>query len=98
MEICFHGIEYTLLWIALISFPIAFAQVLVNSIFHALEEFKHYNTLLILQPSILTLLILFLFMAGFKDLNLVGSQFISVLVTFFDINGLHKTFYRKSAI
>ena len=79
----FPGIEYTLLWIALISFPIGLAQVLVNSIFHALEEFKHYNILLILQPSILTLLILFLFMAGFKDLiYLVGSQFISVLVTF----------------
>ena len=79
----FPGIEYTLLWIALISFPISLAQVLVNSIFHALEEFKHYNILLILQPSILTLLILFLFVAGFKDLiYLVGSQFISVLVTF----------------
>ena len=81
-DVLFPGIDYNLLWIALLSFPLGLVQTIINSLFHALEKFRLYNILLILPPVTLVTSVLFLFSVQETEIKyLVGSQFISYIIT-----------------
>ena len=81
-DVLFPGIDYNLLWIALLSFPLGLVQTIINSLFHALEKFRLYNILLILPPFTLVASVLFLFSVQETEIKyLVGSQFISYIIT-----------------
>ena len=78
----FPSIDYYLLWIALFSFPLGLIQNTINSLIHALEKFRLYNTLLIFTPISLTIAILILILLKETEIKyLVGSQIISHIVT-----------------
>ena len=78
----FPSIDHYLLWIALFSFPLGLIQNTINSLIHALEKFRLYNTLLIFTPISLTIAILILILLKETEIKyLVGSQIISHIVT-----------------
>ena len=81
-DVLFPNIDYNLLWIALLSFPLGLIQTIINSLFHALEKFRLYNILLILPSITLVVSILFLNLIQKTEIQyLIGSQFISSIFT-----------------
>lgn len=55
----FSGVRPTLLWLALLTYPITLLLFFVSGIFQGLQKFRQYNTLLIIQP-VLTLYFIFI--------------------------------------
>ena len=81
-DVLFPGIDYNLLWIALLCFPLGLIQTIVNSLFHALEKFRLYNILLILPPVTLVASLLCLISVEETEIKyLVGSQLFSSIIT-----------------
>ena len=81
-DVLFPGIDYNLLWIALLCFPLGLIQTIVNSLFHALEKFRLYNILLILPPVTLVASLLYLISVEETEIKyLVGSQLFSSIIT-----------------
>ena len=81
-DVLFPGIDYNLLWIALLCFPLGLIQTIINSLFHALEKFRLYNILLILPPVTLVASLLCLISVEETEIKyLVGSQLFSSIIT-----------------
>ena len=81
-DVLFPGIDYNLLWIALLCFPLGLIQTIINSLFHALEKFRLYNILLILPPVTLVASLLYLISVEETEIKyLVGSQLFSSIIT-----------------
>lgn len=55
-ESWFPGVSKSLLWVALLIFPVSLLLSFVSSLFQGLQRFGHFNLVLLLQP-LLTLLI-----------------------------------------
>ena len=75
----FPGVEYFVLWLALLAFPISFLNVLLHSIFQGLERFQAYNVIAIAQPLALLFLVGSLAIMGNREIAvLVGAQLASL--------------------
>jgi O-antigen/teichoic acid export membrane protein len=70
-EALFEGVEISLLYMVLFSIPFIFLKEFLQTIFHGLQDFKSYNTLMIInQFAILGFISLFIIVL---DYGLVGA-------------------------
>lgn len=82
----FPGVPSYLLWLGILVFPVMLLQILVNSFFQGLQEFKKFNVTAIVAP-ISTLLLAFL-LVGIMNKGVLGAissfifgNFITLLVS-----------------
>ncbi len=77
-EELFPGVEPRILWFALAIFPLGLVNGYLHSVFQGLQQFRPYNMLAILQPTILLCMILAITALGYRELAyLVGAQFVA---------------------
>jgi O-antigen/teichoic acid export membrane protein len=77
----FPGVNPTLLWLALPTYPLTLLSGFFTSIFLGLQEFRTYNKILILQPIVLLLSLCLILLSGHKEMELlIGVQLITYLV------------------
>ncbi|MCB2262717.1 MAG: flippase [Candidatus Thiosymbion ectosymbiont of Robbea hypermnestra] len=78
----FPGVEPTLLWLALPTFPILLLNGFLTSIFQGLQQFRIYNLILILQPICFLGALGLLALSGYGELALLITLYIlSNLIT-----------------
>jgi O-antigen/teichoic acid export membrane protein len=84
----FPGVPSYLLWIGIVAYPIALFQQLLGSFFQGLQDFKKYNSVLLVPPGLTLLLaivlVVFLEMGVWGALiSFIVGHFLGLLVTFF---------------
>lgn len=78
----FSGVSTNLLWFSLFFFPLVLITGMISSFFQALQEFKRFNVVLLLQPLLNLILIVVLIVFNVENIYLVFScYFISLIVT-----------------
>lgn len=75
-ELFFPSIEQSLLFISIIIFPITLLSGFILSIYQALQNFKTYNILLMLQPLLFFFFILFLVILDLKEVDFLVYGFL----------------------
>lgn len=81
-ETLFPGMPEIMLWLALLTFPPALIQSVINSIFQGLQQFKVFNLSVLAQPLITFLIIVALSIAGISDFVwLIVANLVGVLIT-----------------
>ncbi len=63
-ERVFPGIEARVLWLALASYPLSLALVLLSSVFQGLQQFKRLNLVMLTQPALLLAAVTLMVLAG----------------------------------
>ncbi|CAG21062.1 lipopolysaccharide biosynthesis protein [Photobacterium profundum] len=86
----FPNVDVWLLYIALIVFPLTLLNSFFNSIFQAIQNFKIFNIILIIQPLSMLLLVSFLTLIDENEIiylisSLIISSLLSLCVSFFHI-------------
>lgn len=67
-ESWFPGISKSLLWIALLIFPVSLLLALVSSMFQGLQRFGQFNLVLLLQPLLTLMIIVALLLMRIQDI------------------------------
>jgi len=76
----FPGVDPFILWFALAVFPLSLLNGFLHSVFQGLQQFRHYNVLAIILPSIVLVLVVGLTLFGSRELALlIGAQVVSQL-------------------
>jgi len=75
-EFFFPGIEQNLLFLSLIIFPIILLSGFILSIYQALQDFKVFNILLMLQPLLFFFFVLSLIIIDLKEVNFLVYGFL----------------------
>lgn len=73
----FPNVSHTVLWIALISFPLGLLQGYLSSLLQAVQDFRRYNLVTITSPAIMLILV-YLFLRFGVNVAAVISAFLSV--------------------
>lgn len=78
----FPEVPVAMLWLALAFFPLTFTTTNISSFFQGLQDFKKFNTVLLLQPILNLVIIGFLIVFNFDNiLYILSSYFFSLVVT-----------------
>lgn len=78
----FPEVPISMLWLALAFFPLIFVTANISSFFQGLQEFKQFNIVLLLQPTLNLAVISLLVIFGHKNLfYILSSYFFSLVVT-----------------
>lgn len=81
-ESLFSGVDVTLLWLALVAFPISLFLAFVSSFFQGLQQFRIFNLVLLLQPIVALTFILSFFVFDLEGVYFVILAYIlSALIT-----------------
>ncbi|MEO9811126.1 MULTISPECIES: oligosaccharide flippase family protein [Marinobacter] len=67
----FPGVSFPSLWVALLVFPVALLQSIISSFFQGLQNFRKFNSILLLQPFLTLLGIALLMFLGFHEITLL---------------------------
>lgn len=100
-DLLFPGLNKSILIISLILYPMVLLYGYMLSIFQALQDFKNYNVLLILQPVIFLILVsTFVITNHIELVNLIISFIISYIIALiyisFKLNSIRKIYSVKS--
>lgn len=78
----FSGVDVTLLWLALVAFPISLFLAFVSSFFQGLQQFRIFNLVLLLQPIVALTFIFSFFVFDLEGICFVILAYIlSTLIT-----------------
>ena len=78
----FPGVPVTMLWLALLAFPIMLLQQSVTSIFQGLQKFGLFNLSLMLQPLVTLAIVIGLSVAGVESFSwLITANLLGVAST-----------------
>lgn len=76
----FPNVPKEMLWLSLASFPLIFSNINISSFFQGLQEFKKFNIILLLQPILHLIVVIFLiFIIKLNDLIYILISYIICL-------------------
>ena len=83
-ETFFQGVDKRFLWLSLASFPLLLLIAFMSSIFQGIGEFRRFNTLMLLQPTLTLILILLGLGCGWVSLIYIISAYTTAaMLSFF---------------
>lgn len=88
----FQGVPEELLWVALAVFPISLLLALISSVFQGLQQFKRFNLILLLQPSLILIFVILLLLGGVDAIEWMLAAYLAaalatLIVALFTVRG-----------